>query len=48
MRASHYPNAPHYITSFDHDYELVPEHDTTVIIDYRNSGNILPFKECVK
>lgn len=33
---SHYD--PLYLTGFDHDYELVPEHDTTMIIDYRNSG----------
>ena len=33
---SHYE--PHYLTKFAHDYELVPEKETTVIIDYRNSG----------
>ena len=36
LSVSHYD--PHYLTGFDHDYELVPEHDTTVIIDYRNAG----------
>ncbi len=29
---------PHYLTGFAHDFELVPEHETTVIIDYRNAG----------
>ena len=33
---SHYE--PHYLTGFDHDYELIPEKETTVIIDYRNAG----------
>lgn len=36
LSVSHYD--PHYLTKFNHDYELVPEHDTTVIIDYRNAG----------
>ena len=36
LSVSHYD--PHYLTGFDHDYELVPEKDTTVIIDYRNAG----------
>lgn len=30
--------SPTYLTSVRHDYELVPERDTTVIIDYRNSA----------
>ncbi len=34
--ASHFD--PHYLTKFGHDYELVPERETTVIIDYRNAG----------
>jgi len=33
---SHYD--PLYLTDFKHDYELVPEKETTVIIDYRNAG----------
>ena len=36
LSVSHYD--PHYLTGFAHDYELVPEHETTVIIDYRNAG----------
>ncbi len=36
LSVSHYD--PHYLTGFAHDYELVPEKDTTVIIDYRNAG----------
>jgi beta-galactosidase len=36
LSVSHYD--PHYLTGFNHDFELVPEKDTTVIIDYRNSG----------
>jgi beta-galactosidase len=36
LSVSHYD--PHYLTGFDHDYELVPEKETTVIIDYRNAG----------
>jgi beta-galactosidase len=36
LSVSHFE--PHYLTSFAHDYELVPEKETTVIIDYHNSG----------
>ncbi|MBR5140362.1 MAG: DUF4981 domain-containing protein [Clostridia bacterium] len=36
LSVSHYD--PLYLTGFDHDYELIPEKETTVIIDYRNSG----------
>lgn len=36
LSASHYE--PHYITEFKHDYELVPQRESTVIIDYRTSG----------
>ena len=36
LSVSHYD--PHYLTGFAHDFELVPEKDTTVIIDYRNAG----------
>ena len=36
LSVSHFE--PHYLTSFLHDFELVPERETTVIIDYRNSG----------
>ena len=36
LSASHYD--PLYLTGFNHDYELIPQKDTTVIIDYRNSG----------
>ncbi len=36
LSASHYD--PHYLFGFAHDYELVPEKETTVIIDYRNAG----------
>ena len=36
LSVSHYD--PHYLTKFAHDYELVPERETTVIIDYRNAG----------
>ncbi len=36
LSVSHYD--PLYLTGFAHDYELVPEKDTTVIIDYRNAG----------
>ncbi len=36
LSASHY--SPEYLTSVAHDYELVPERETTVIVDYRNSG----------
>ena len=34
--ASHY--SPEYLTGVSHDYELTPERETTVIIDYRNSA----------
>jgi beta-galactosidase len=30
--------SPEYLTKAAHDYELVPEKETTVIIDYRNAG----------
>ena len=36
LSVSHFE--PHYLTGFTHDFELVPERETTVIIDYRNSG----------
>ena len=36
LSVSHY--SPHYLTGFNHDFELVPEKETTVIIDYRNAG----------
>ena len=36
LSASHF--SPEYLTKVDHDYKLVPERDTTVIIDYRNAG----------
>ncbi len=36
LSVSHYD--PLYLTKFMHDFELVPEKDTTVIIDYRNAG----------
>ena len=36
LSVSHYD--PHYLTGFMHDFELVPEKETTVIIDYRNAG----------
>ena len=36
LSASHYE--PHYLTGFRHDFELVPQRESTVIIDYRNSG----------
>ena len=36
LSVSHYD--PLYLTGFDHDYELIPEKDTTVLIDYRNAG----------
>ena len=36
LSASHYE--PHYLTAFKHDFELVPQKETTVIIDYRTSG----------
>jgi beta-galactosidase len=34
--ASHY--SPEQLTRTAHDYELIPERETTVIIDYRQSG----------
>ncbi len=34
--ASHY--SPEQLTQVSHDFDLVPEHETTVIIDYRQSG----------
>ncbi len=36
LSASHF--SPAYLTKFDHRHLLVPERETTVIIDYRNSG----------
>jgi len=36
LSVSHF--SPEYLTGFKHDFELVPERDTTVIIDYRTSG----------
>lgn len=36
LSVSHFE--PHYLTGFAHDYELVPQRETTAIIDYRNSG----------
>ncbi len=36
LSVSHF--SPKYLTGFKHDFELVPERDTTVIIDYRNAG----------
>ena len=36
LSASHFD--PNYLTEFKHDFELVPERETTVIIDYRNAG----------
>ena len=36
LSVSHF--SPEYLTGVAHDFELVPERDTTVIIDYRNSG----------
>ena len=36
LSASHYE--PHYLTAFKHDFELIPQKNTTVIIDYRNAG----------
>ena len=36
LSVSHF--SPEYLTSKKHDFELVPERDTTVIIDYRTSG----------
>ncbi len=36
LSVSHY--SPEHLTETKHDYELTPERETTVIIDYRNSG----------
>ena len=36
LSASHF--SPEQLTKIPHNYELVPERETTVIIDYRNSG----------
>ena len=36
LSASHFP--PELLTKTRHNYELTPERETTVIIDYRNSG----------
>ena len=36
LSASHY--TPEYLTVTAHDYELIPDKETTVIIDYRNAG----------
>jgi len=36
LSASHY--SPEQLTAMKHNYELVPEKETTVIIDYRNAG----------
>ena len=36
LSVSHF--SPEYLTGFKHDFELVPQRDTTVIIDYRTSG----------
>ena len=36
LSVSHF--SPEYLTGFKHDFELVPERDTTVIIDYKTSG----------
>lgn len=36
LSASHYE--PHHLTGFKHDYELIPQKESTVIIDYRNSA----------
>ena len=36
FNCSHF--SPEYLTSVKHDYELVPESDTTLIVDYRNSA----------
>lgn len=36
LSVSHY--SPEYLTGVAHDYELVPQKETTVIIDYRHSG----------
>lgn len=36
LSVSHF--SPEYLSSAAHDFELIPERDTTVIIDYRNAG----------
>lgn len=36
LTATHY--SPEQLTEKEHHYELVPEHETTVIIDYRQAG----------
>jgi beta-galactosidase len=36
LSVSHF--SPEYLTSVNHDFELTPERETTVIIDYRTSG----------
>ena len=36
LSVSHF--SPEYLTKFAHDFELVPERETTVIIDYKTSG----------
>ena len=36
LSVSHY--SPVYLTSFSHDFELVPEKETTLIVDYKNAG----------
>ena len=36
LSASHF--TPEYLTVTNHDYELIPEKETTVIIDYRTAG----------
>lgn len=36
LSVSHFD--PVYLSKFDHDFELKPEKETTVIIDYRNAG----------
>ena len=36
LSVSHY--SPIYLTSFNHDFELVPEKETTLIVDYKNAG----------
>ena len=36
LSVSHFD--PLYLSEFNHDFELVPQKETTVIIDYRNAG----------
>ena len=36
LSASHFD--PHYLAKVAHDYELIPERESTVIVDYRNAG----------